>query len=32
MFIFLFSGEGGAIFDGTVQTPVVRADSGSELR
>nr|CAD7257114.1 unnamed protein product [Timema shepardi] len=26
------TGEGGAIFDGTVQTPIVRADSGHELR
>ena len=28
----LFTGDGGAIFDGTVQTPLVRADSGNELR
>ncbi|XP_046394688.1 delta-sarcoglycan-like isoform X2 [Ischnura elegans] len=26
------TGTGGAIFDGTVQTPVVRADSGNDLR
>ncbi|KAK7865842.1 hypothetical protein R5R35_001293 [Gryllus longicercus] len=26
------TGEGGAIFDGTVQTPLVKADSGNELR
>ncbi|PSN47579.1 Delta-sarcoglycan [Blattella germanica] len=26
------TGNGGAIFDGTVQTPLVRADSGNELR
>ncbi|XP_021925157.1 delta-sarcoglycan isoform X4 [Zootermopsis nevadensis] len=26
------TGDGGAIFDGTVQTPLVRADSGNELR
>jgi hypothetical protein len=28
----LFAGDGGAIFDGTVQTPLVRAGSGKELR
>jgi hypothetical protein len=28
----LLAGDGGAIFDGTVQTPLVRADSGNELR
>jgi len=28
----LLTGNGGAIFDGTVQTPLVRADSGNELR
>ncbi|XP_071452552.1 delta-sarcoglycan-like isoform X2 [Hetaerina americana] len=26
------TGAGGAIFDGTVQTPLVRADSGNDLR
>ncbi|KAJ9596317.1 hypothetical protein L9F63_012650, partial [Diploptera punctata] len=26
------TGNGGAVFDGTVQTPLVRADSGNELR
>ncbi|XP_067004748.1 delta-sarcoglycan [Anabrus simplex] len=30
--ILRVTGEGGAIFDGTVQTPLVRADSGNELR
>lgn len=30
--ISLLAGDGGAIFDGTVQTPLVRADSGNELR
>ncbi|KAJ9591020.1 hypothetical protein L9F63_027772, partial [Diploptera punctata] len=25
------TGNGGAVFDGTVQTPLVRADSGNEL-
>jgi hypothetical protein len=28
----LLAGDGGAIFDGTVQTPLVRADSGNDLR
>lgn len=30
--VWLWSGVGGAVFEGSIQTPLVRAESGSDLR